>query len=186
VKIDGISPEIIGEVLQQAYQARMDIMEVMLSAIPEPRKKMSPHAPRINVLHINPEKIRDVIGPGGKTINEIIDQTGVEIDIEDDGTVFITSENEKGSAKAIKWVEMLTHEVKAGETYKGKVTRIMDFGAFVEVLPGREGLVHISQLSEERVAKVEDIVKVGQQVVVKVVEIDKMGRTNLTMKGLNN
>jgi len=186
VKIDGITPEIIGEVLEQAYRARMQIAEVMLGAIPQPRKEMSPYAPRIIVLNINPDKIRDVIGPGGKIINEIIDKTGVDIDIEDDGTIFITSEKESGSAEAKKWIEQLTHEVKAGETYKGKVTRIMDFGAFVEILPGHEGLVHISQLSGQRVDKVEDVVKAGQIVNVKVIEIDKMGRTNLTMKGLNS
>lgn len=185
VKIDGISPEIIGEVLDQALDARNKILDVMLEAIAHPRKEMSPHAPRITIIKINPDKIRDVIGPGGKVINEIIEKTGVEIDIEDDGTVFVTSDNQEGSSKAKKWIEMLTHEVKAGEEYDGKVTRIMDFGAFVEVLPGREGLVHISQLSEQRVEKVEDVLKVGQQVKVKVIEIDKMGRTNLTMKGLD-
>jgi len=185
VKIDGISPEIIGKVLDQALDARKKILDVMLEAIAQPRKEMSPYAPRITIIKINPDKIRDVIGPGGKVINEIIEKTGVEIDIEDDGTVFVTSDNQEGSSKAKKWIEMLTHEVKADETYDGKVTRIMDFGAFVEVLPGREGLVHISQLSEQRVEKVEDVVKVGQQVKVKVIEIDKMGRTNLTMKGLD-
>lgn len=186
VKIDGITPDIIGQVLEQAYRARMEIIEVMTKAIPEPKKEMSPYAPRITVMKIDPDKIRTVIGPGGKTINEIIDETGVQIDIEDDGSVFITSEDQEGAQKAQKWIDSLTHEVKAGEMFKGKVTRLMDFGAFVEVLPGQEGLVHISQLSGKRVEKVEDIVKVGQIVTVKVIEIDKMGRINLTMKGLGN
>lgn len=186
VKIDGIMPEIIIEVLEQAYQGRMEILDVMASVISKPRADLSQYAPRIITIKINPEKIGDVIGPGGKIINEIIDKTGVQIDIEDSGMVFITSDNGDGAQKAKKWVENLTHEVKADEIYKGKVTRIMDFGAFVEILPGKEGLVHISQLSEEHVNKVEDIVKTGQHVDVKVIEIDKMGRTNLTMKGLKS
>lgn len=185
VKIDGITPEIAGKVLQQAFEARMKILDVMTNEISEPRKEHSPYAPRIITIKINPEKIRDVIGPGGKVINGIIDETGAEIDIEDDGTIFITSENQEGATKAQKHIELLTHEVKAGEIYEGKVVRIMDFGAFVEILPGQDGLVHISQLSENRVDKVEDVVKVGQHVKVKVAEIDKMGRTNLTMKGLD-
>lgn len=182
VKIDGITPEIVKEVLERAYTARMEIMETMLAAISSPRAELSKYAPRIISIKINPDKIRTVIGTGGKTINEIIDATGCEIDIEDSGLVFITAKNNKSGEKAKKWIEDLTHEVKEGEIFTGKVVKIMDFGAFVEILPGQDGMVHISQLSDERVAKVEDVVKVGQKVTVRVAEIDKMGRINLTMK----
>ncbi|MEA2007108.1 MAG: polyribonucleotide nucleotidyltransferase [Patescibacteria group bacterium] len=185
VKIDGITPEIATEVLERAYQSRMTIMKVILAAINEPHKELSRFAPRIITLKINPDKIRDVIGPGGKVINEIIDSTGVQIDIEDDGSVFITAEEAEGGEKAKQWVEALTKEAKQGEIYKGKVTRLMNFGAFVEILPGKEGLVHISQISNERVEKVEDHLKIGQVIMVKVAEIDAQGRTNLTMKGLD-
>ncbi len=184
VKIDGITPKIAGEVLEQAYKARMEIMEVMLKAIDKPREELSPYAPRIITLKINPDKIRDVIGSGGKIINEIIDQTNTQIDIEDDGSIFITAEDKEGGAKAKKWIEDLTHEVKAGELFTGKVTKIMDFGAFVEVVPGQEGLVHISQIADERIEKVTDVLKENQIVKVRVKEIDKMGRINLTMKGV--
>lgn len=182
VKIDGITPEIVKEVLERAYTARMEIMETMLAAISSPRAELSKYAPRIISIKINPDKIRTVIGTGGKTINEIIDATGCEIDIEDSGLVFITAKNNESGEKAKKWIEDLTHEVKEGEIFTGKVVKIMDFGAFVEILPGQDGMVHISQLSDERVAKVEDVVKVGQKVTVRVAEIDKMGRINLTMK----
>ncbi len=186
VKIDGITPEIVEEVLDRAFKSRMEIMDVMLKTIAEPREELSEYAPRIITIQIDPEKIRTVIGPGGKVINEIIDETGVQIDIEDDGSVFITAENGEGGEQAKKWIENLTHEVKPGEVFKGKVVKIMDFGAFVEILPGQDGMIHISQLSEKRVEKVEDVVKVGQIVTVRVAEIDKMGRINLTMKGLNH
>lgn len=182
VKIDGITPEIVKEVLERAYTARMEIMETMLAAISSPRAELSKYAPRIISIKINPDKIRTVIGTGGKKINEIIDATGCEIDIEDSGLVFITAKNNESGEKAKKWIEDLTHEVKEGEIFTGKVVKIMDFGAFVEILPGQDGMVHISQLSDERVAKVEDVVKVGQKVTVRVAEIDKMGRINLTMK----
>ena len=157
-------------------------MEKMLSVIPEPRAEMSPNAPRIITLHINPEKIRDVIGPGGKMINQIIDETGVSIDIEDDGSVFITSADETSARKAVEWVMNITREVKAGELFQGRVTRIMNFGAFVEVLPNQEGLVHISELADQRVEKVEDIVKIGDVIPVIVREIDAQGRINLSHK----
>ena len=157
-------------------------MDVMLTTIGAPREEMSEYAPRIIIMKIDPDKIRTVIGPGGKVINEIIDTTGVQIDIEDDGSVFITAEEAEGGKKAQEWIKNLTHEPKSGEVYKGKVMKIMDFGAFVEILPGKEGLVHISQLSTQRVEKVEDIVKEGQEVSVRVLEIDSLGRLNLTMK----
>jgi len=182
VKIDGLTPAMLGVAIAQAKEGRLFIMDKMLSVLAEPRTVMSPYAPRIITLHINPEKIRDVIGPGGKIINQIIDETGVSIDIEDDGSVFITSSLEAGSKKAVEWIESLTREVKAGELFQGKVTRLMNFGAFVEVLPNQEGLVHISEFSDERVEQVEDIVAVGDVLPVIVKEIDSQGRINLSHK----
>lgn len=182
VKFEGITPEIVEEVLERAFESRMQIMDVMLETIEAPRAEMSQYAPRIIIMKIDPDKIRTVIGPGGKVINEIIDTTGVQIDIEDDGSVFITAEEPEGGKQAQEWIKNLTHVPKAGEVYKGKVIKIMDFGAFVEILPGKEGLVHISQLSEQRVEKVGDVVKEGQEVSVRVLEIDSLGRLNLTMK----
>lgn len=178
----GLTKEIVRETLDRARAARLRVLDVMREAIPEVRKELSPFAPRIITLHINPEKIRDVIGPGGKTINEIIDATGVQIDIEDDGTVFITGTNAENTNRAVQWVNSLTKEVQAGEVYQGKVTRIMDFGAFVEVLPKQEGLVHISELAPWRVNKVTDIVNVGDSIPVIVKEIDNLGRINLSHK----
>jgi polyribonucleotide nucleotidyltransferase len=167
----------------QALAARLEILDVMASAIAEPRTELSPYAPRIITLRISPELIGNVIGPGGKMINEIISTTGVQsIDIEDDGLVMITSTDAEGAEKARQWVTDLTREVAAGEVFKGKVTRLMDFGAFVEVLPKQEGLVHISELAPWRVNAVSDIVKVGDTVHVKVKEIDDLGRMNLSMK----
>lgn len=182
VKIDGLTPDMLGIAIKQAKEARLEIMQVMLAAIPEPRKVMSPYAPRIITLHINPEKIRDVIGPGGKMINQIIDETGVSIDIEDDGSVFITSVDETSAKEAVEWVRNITREVVVGELFQGRVTRIMNFGAFAEVLPNQEGLIHISELADHRVEKVEDVVKVGDVVAVIVKEIDAQGRINLSHK----
>jgi len=182
-KTKGLSREIVEQTFAQAREARMQILDVMLKAIPAPRPELSPYAPRIITLRINPERIGDVIGPGGKMINEIIDTTGVQaIDIEDNGLVMITSMNAEGAQKAEEWVKNLTREVTAGEFFKGKVTRLMDFGAFVEILPKKEGLVHVSEMAPWRVEKVSDIVKVGDEVQVKVVEIDNLGRVNLSMK----
>ncbi len=182
VKIDGLTPEMLKVAVAQAKEGRMFIMGKMLEVLPEPRTTMSPYAPRIITLHINPEKIRDVIGPGGKMINQIIDETGVSIDIEDDGSVFITSTDEISAQKAVDWVRNITREVKAGELFQGRVTRLMNFGAFVEVLPNQEGLVHISEFSDERVERVEDVVKVGDILPVVVKEIDAQGRINLSHK----
>ena len=182
VKVDGVTTEMLKDVLEQSHNNRMEILDVIEKEIPQHRAEMSPYAPRIITIQIDPEKIRDVIGPGGKMINEIIDETGVEIDIEDDGSVFITSVDQEGAEKAKKWIDDLTREIKAGEMFNARITRIMDFGAFAEVLPGQEGLIHISKLSEDRVEKVEDVVKVGDIVAVKVVEIDNLGRINLSMK----
>ena len=184
VKIDGLTPSMLKEAISQAKEGRMFIMGKMMEAIEAPRKDLSPYAPRIITLHINPEKIRDVIGPGGKMINQIIDETGVAIDIEDDGSVFITAPDGEGGAKAVAWIEGLTREAKAGEVFEARITKIMTFGAFAEVLPNQEGLIHISELAHERVEKVEDIVAVGDRVRVLVKEIDSQGRINLSMKAL--
>jgi polyribonucleotide nucleotidyltransferase len=181
VKIDGIDPELSLEVLEQAYEARMQIMEVMLQAIPEPRKELSPYAPRIITVKIDPEKIGAVIGTGGKIINEIIDETGCNIDIEDDGSIFITAESAEGGQRAQKWIEDLTKDIEVGEEYIGKVVKVMDFGAFVELAPGKDGLIHISNLSKERVGKVEDVVKEGETVKVKVMEVQDSGKIGLRL-----
>ncbi|NTW15486.1 MAG: polyribonucleotide nucleotidyltransferase [Candidatus Moranbacteria bacterium] len=182
VKIDGLTPERLAKALTQAKESRLFILGKMLEALPEPRKEMSPYAPRIITLRINPDKIRDVIGPGGKMINRIIDETGVSIDIEDDGSVFITSTDETSAKEATEWIRNLTREVKAGELFQGRITRLMNFGAFAEVLPNQEGLIHISELADYRVEKVEDIVKVGDVVPVVVKEIDAQGRINLSRR----
>ncbi len=182
VKIDGIDPKLSLEVLEQAYEARMQIMEVMLKAIPEPRVELSPYAPRIIAIKIDPEKIGSVIGTGGKIINEIIDETGCTIDIEEDGNIFITAETPEAGNKAKKWIEDLTKDVEIGDEYTGKVVRVMDFGAFVELTSGKDGLIHISNLSNGRVDKVTDVVKEGQVVVVTVTDIQKDGKISLKLK----
>ncbi|MBS6333971.1 MAG: S1 RNA-binding domain-containing protein, partial [Veillonella sp.] len=182
IKISGLSREILQEALEQAHKGRMHIMGIMLDTIAEPRQEMSQYAPRIITMKIDPDKIRDVIGSGGKVIRSIIEETGAKIDIEDDGTVFIASVEQEGAAKAQEIITNLTKEVEVGEVYLGKVTRLMAFGAFVEVLPGKEGLVHISKLAKERVENVEDVVSVGDEIMVKVIEIDKQGRVNLSRK----
>ncbi len=182
IKISGLSREILEEALTQAYKGRMHILGKMLECIPEPRKEMSPYAPRIITFKIDTEKIRDVIGTGGKVIRSIIEETGAKIDISDDGVVSIASIEEAGAKRAIEIIQNIVREAEVGEVYLGKVTRLMAFGAFVEILPGKEGLVHISKLANERVEKVEDIVNVGDEIMVKVVEIDKQGRINLSRK----
>ncbi len=182
VKIEGVNLEIIEKTLAQAKEARLHILSEMEKIIAQPKPDLSPYAPRITAFKINTEKIRDVIGPGGKVINEIIAETGVTIDIEDDGTVMVTSKDAEASKKAVDWIKNIVREVIVGEVFQGKVTRLMEFGAFVEVLPGQEGLVHISELTPYRVKKVSDIVKIGDQVLVKVISIDDLGRINLSMK----
>ncbi|MFH1077684.1 MAG: S1 RNA-binding domain-containing protein, partial [Patescibacteria group bacterium] len=181
-KLTGIPMTVVRETLVKARAARLKILDVIEAEIPAPRAELSKWAPRIETLRINPDRIRDVIGPGGKIINEIIATCGVEIDIEDDGLVMITSLNPEGMKKAKEWVTNLTREVAVGEIFTGPVTRLMDFGAFVEILPKQEGLVHISELAPQRVEKVTDVVKVGDIVTVKVYEIDSMGRMNLSIK----
>jgi polyribonucleotide nucleotidyltransferase len=184
IKVQGITIEIMREALAQAKVGRLFIIEKLKETIAEPRTELSAYAPRMIVMQIDTDKIKDVIGPGGKVINKIIAETGVKIDIENDGRVFIASPDGAGAEKARKMVEALTRDVKVGETYMGTVTRLMNFGAFVAVLPGKEGLVHISQLAPNRVEHVEDVVKVGDEVMVKVVEIDSQGRINLSRKAV--
>ena len=182
VKVDGVTVEMLAAVLTQSHANRLQILKNITDAIPTHRAEMSQYAPRIIVMHINPEKIRNVIGTGGKIINEIIDETGVQIDIEDDGSIFITSTDKQSAQKAQEWIDNLTREVKAGEIFNARVTKIMAFGAFAEILPGQEGLIHISEIAERRIEKVEDVLHVGDIVPVKVKEIDSQGRINLSAK----
>jgi polyribonucleotide nucleotidyltransferase len=183
IKVDGLSYEIIEQAFELTKKGRCQILdEIILPVIAEPRKQLSPYAPKMYRLDIDPEKIRDVIGPGGKVINRIIDETGVKIDIEDDGRVFVSSPDEEAGKRALAIIEAIAREVQPGQVFLGKVTRIMNFGAFVEFAPGREGLVHISRLDNKRVAKVEDVCKVGDRMLVKVLDIDRQGRINLSRR----
>ena len=184
IKISGINRAILKQALAQAYDGRMFIMDAMLKAIPEPRKELSPYAPRVEQLKIDVDKIKDVIGSGGKTIKKIIELTGVGIDVEETGVVHVLSTDAEAAQRAINMIEDIVKEPEVGEIYEGTVVKIMDFGAFVNILPGKDGLVHISQLDKKRVNKVEDVVHVGDKVRVKLVEIDKQGRLNLSMKAL--
>ncbi|SDH93927.1 polyribonucleotide nucleotidyltransferase [Alteribacillus bidgolensis] len=184
IKISGIDRNILEYALEKARAARLKVLENMLSAISQSRNELSVYAPKILTMTIDPDKIRDVIGPSGKTINQIIEDTGVKIDIEQDGTIYISSTDAEANNKAKQVIEDLVREVKVGETYLGKVKRIEKFGAFVELFKGKDGLVHISQLAEERVNKVEDVVKIGDEIMVKVTEIDNQGRVNLSRKAL--
>jgi polyribonucleotide nucleotidyltransferase len=182
IKVRGITVKIMKDALEQSKKARLQILTKMLETIPEARKELSPNAPRIYIIKIRPDQIGDVIGTGGKIINEIIDECGVLIDIEEDGKVFVTAENEASAQKALEWINNLTKEVLVGEIYQGKVKRILEFGAFAEILPGQEGMIHISQLAKERVNKVTDVLKIGDIVPVKVISIDEQGRINLSLK----
>lgn len=183
IKVKGLTAAILAQALEEAKPARMHILSKMNEALSAPRSELSPYAPRITSFMIKPDQIRDVIGSGGKTINAIIAECpGVKIDIEDDGLVMVTSTDAEASAKAVKMIKDLTREIVAGEEFEGKVVRIMDFGAFVEILPGRDGMVHVSQLANYHVNKVEDVVKLGDTIKVKVQEIDDQGRINLTHK----
>ncbi len=184
IKVHGLSRAILESALAQAHEGRMHILNQMLDEIPEPRKELSPYAPRIISLQIDPDKIRTVIGPGGKTINKIIADTGVKIDIDDDGLVYVAAPDMGSAEAAVKQIELLTKDVEVGETYEGTVTRIMNFGAFIEILPGKEGLLHISKMAKERVEKVEDVMNIGDVVKVKVTEIDSQNRINLSRKEL--
>lgn len=182
IKIDGINRQIFEQALEQARKGRAYIFGKMLECIPAPRPSLKEHAPKITTLKINPDKIKDVIGPGGKVIKKITEESGAKIDIEEDGTVYVAAADQASANKAIEAINAITAEPEIGKIYTGKVTRLMNFGAFVEFMPGREGLVHISQLAKERVEKVEDVVNVGDEIVVKLVEIDAKGRMNLSRK----
>lgn len=182
IKIDGLSRNILEEALTQAKVGRMHILESMLATLPEPRKQLSAFAPKIVIVKINPDKIRDVIGPGGKQINKIIEETGVKIDTEQDGTIYISSADEAMNARAKQIIEDIVREAKVGEYYLSTVKRIEKFGAFCEIFPGKDGLLHISEIQEERTKQVEDVLKLGDQLLVKVIEIDKQGRVNLSRK----
>lgn len=183
-KTSGLVPAIVEEALARGRTARREIVEAMEKIIPAPRTELSPYAPRIEIIKIDPERIREVIGPGGKIINKIIADTGVSIDIEQDGTVFITSDDAEGMKRAIKMVTDILKEVEIGEIYEGPVVRLEDFGAFVQILPNKDGMVHVSEIAWERVERPSDRLKIGDVVKVKVKEIDHMNRVNLTMKDL--
>ncbi len=184
IKIKGIDREILTRALAQAKEGRMHILGKMMETIDQPREHLSEYAPKIVCFTINPEKIGEVVGPRGKTINKIIAETGVTIDIEDDGKVYICTPDQEAADQARKMIEGIVKEIEVGEVYLGKVVRIMPFGAFVELLPGKDGMVHISKLARERVEKVEDVVNIGDDILVKVIEIDDKGRINLTRKDL--
>src|SRR3989344_147606 len=183
VKVEGITPRIVEETLAQAKKARLEILDVITKAIPVSRPELSPHAPRIQMITIDPKRIGALIGPQGKVINDIIEKTGVQIDIDDDGSLFITSDKPEGMEKALGMIKDVTYEPKTGDTFQGKVSRLFDFGAMVEYLPGKEGLVHVSEISKERVNRPSDVLKLGQEVTVTIKNIDDMGRVNLTIKG---
>lgn len=184
IKIKGIDEQILTRALEQARIGRLFILDKMLETLPAPREELSPYAPRIISFTIHPDKIRDVIGSGGKTINKIIADTGVKIDIEDDGRVFIASPDAAAADAAKKIIDGIIKEIEVGDVFLGKVVRIMPFGAFVNLTPGKDGLVHISKLANKRVEKVEDVVNIGDEILVRVMEIDKQGKINLTRKGL--
>lgn len=187
IKVHGLSREILEQALNQAKEGRAHILENMLEELPEPRKELSPYAPRVIFMRVDPDKVRLVIGPGGKTVNRIVEETGVKIDISDDdvGKICIYSEDMAGAEAAKREIELITKDVKVGEVYTGTVKRIMNFGAFIEILPGKEGLLHISKMANHRVEKVEDVMNIGDKVEVKVTEIDNQNRINLVRKDLN-
>src|SRR5690348_12954732 len=180
IKIKGLTMEIMSQALEQAREARLYVLDKMLAVLPRPRSEMSNFAPRITTILINPDKIRDVIGKGGSMIRKIVEETGAQIDVEDDGRVFISAVDQEAGKKAIDWIKGLTDEVEIGRIYQGKVVRIMPFGAFVEVMPNQDGLVHISKLTAHRVERVEEVVNIGDEIMVKASEIDSQGRLNLS------
>jgi polyribonucleotide nucleotidyltransferase len=184
LKIHGISLQLLKKAIHQAQEGRLFILDKMNQAMPSPKAELSTLAPKMVILKIPVEKIGALIGPGGKNIRRIIEESGAQVDVEDDGRVFVSGTNGAGVDKAKEMVEYFVVEVEVGKTYKGKVTRIMDFGAFVEILPGKEGLVHISQLDTSRVEQVTDVVKEGDELEVKCVEIDAQGRINLSRKAV--
>jgi polyribonucleotide nucleotidyltransferase len=186
IKVHGLSRDVLWDALKQAREGRMHIMDQMLDEIDRPREELSPYAPRIISMHVDVDKIRIVIGPGGKTINKIIAETGASIDIDDDGLIYIGAPDLEAANAAMKQIELLVKEVEVGDVYTGKVVRIMTFGAFIELLPGKDGLLHISKIDKKRIDKVEDVLNIGDVVTVKVEEIDGQGRVNLSRKGLED
>jgi polyribonucleotide nucleotidyltransferase len=186
IKVHGLSREILAKALQQAHEGRMHIMGLMLEEIPEPRAELSKYAPRILTMKVDVDKIRLVIGSGGKTINGIIAKTGADIDIDDDGNIFIASPDLASAEAAKAEIELITADIEPGKIYTGKVVRLMNFGAFIECLPGKDGLLHISKIMKGRVEKVEDVLNIGDTVTVKCSEIDSQGRVNLTRIGLED
>jgi polyribonucleotide nucleotidyltransferase len=182
IKIDGLTEDILRKALHQARDGRIFIINKLRETLPESRQDISVYAPRITTIKVKPDKVRDVIGAGGKNIRQIVAETGVTIDVEDDGTVTIASSDSDAAARAVAMVKWLTEDAEIGKIYRGTVKKVVDFGAFVEILPGTEGLVHISQLAKERVNKVTDVVNEGDEVIVKVLEIDKQGKIRLSRK----
>jgi len=183
-KTKGLTLAIVEEALQRAKQAREEIIAKMKAVLPGPRDHLSPWAPRVEIIHIDPEKIREVIGPGGKVINEIIDKTGATIDVEQDGTISVTSASEESLHKAIQWVKDITREIKVGEIFQARVTRILDFGAFAEIVPGQEGLIHVSELANRFIKHPRDVVEVGDIIPVKVIKVDQQGRIDLSHRAM--
>jgi polyribonucleotide nucleotidyltransferase len=182
IKIGGVNREVMSQALEQARQGRLHILGKMAEAIDKPRAELSTHAPRIVTIKIKQDRIRDLIGPGGKTIRGIVEQTGCKIDVEDDGTVLVASSDGVQMQKALDFIRGLTAEAEVGRIYRGTVRRVVDFGAFVEIMPGTDGLVHISQLAHERVRQVTDVVREGDVIDVKVLEVDKSGKIRLSRK----
>jgi polyribonucleotide nucleotidyltransferase len=182
IKIDNLTQDILRKALSQAREGRLFIIEKLRETLAAPKPEMSKHAPRITTVKVRPEKVRDVIGSGGKNVRQIVAETGVEINIEDDGTVTIASSDADASNRAVAMVKWLTEEAEVGKIYTGTVKKIVDFGAFVEIIPGTEGLLHISQISKERVNKVTDVLQEGDEVKVKVLEVDKQGKIRLSRK----
>jgi len=184
IKITGITREIMAQALAQARDARMSILKTMHDALEKPRADISPYAPRILTIQVNKDKIRDIIGPGGKMIRSIVERTGCKIEVHDDGRVVIASHDEAAAQQAVDIIKELTAEAELGKTYMGKVVRVVNFGCFVEILPGVEGLVHISELAEERIGEVRDVVDEGDEILVKVIDIDALGRVRLSRRAV--
>jgi len=181
IKIKGIDENILTTALEQARKGRLEILDIMLKTIKTPRKQLSKYAPKIITFNIDPDKIKDVIGSGGRVINKIIEETGVKIDIEDDGKVFVATSDEAMAQKAKQIILNIAEDLEVGKQYQGKVVRIMQFGAFVEVAPGKDGMIHISKLSKNRVEKVTDVVNIGDEVSVEVIKVDEKGRVDLKL-----
>jgi polyribonucleotide nucleotidyltransferase len=182
IKIEGITPEIMKAALEQAREGRLHILDIMKQILPQPEKQLSPYAPKMKTIHINPEKIGAVIGPGGKVIRQIIEESGADVSVEDDGSITLTGPTQESVERAEEYIKGLTEEVEVDKIYEGTVRRLFEFGAMVEIMPGKEGLIHISKLDTKRVNKVEDVVKIGDRVRVRVIKVDDRGRIDLSRK----